>query len=268
MRLAILGAAFLCASNICLAADSSETLIVPPYPGQTPWTQTKHEQKELTETKEWRPSDQVGGAFRDQLSLTKIRNDSKRSSSQSIMIPFGILKITCLGGVRINGPIERIENGATVSYSQAYCSNQYSTSEDLDIFTKTLRGQDHLYTVTRIFRRPTENNPVPGVRRFPGDQADAAKAAMEEQLAANQYLGQIRLCPSAEPCPIPTAWPIDGKTPQSEVRERLGKPTMENQSPDGRHIDFYEGPDGLFRAYLYGKDNVLIRPSVHTAPKQ
>jgi hypothetical protein len=67
---------------------------------------------------------------------------------------------------------------------------------------------------------------------------------------------------------VPASWPVDGKTPQSEIRERLGQPFTENQNPDGRHIDFYKGPDGLVRTYLYGKDNVLIELSVHTMPKQ
>lgn len=259
-------AAFICVSGASFAAEATETLIVPPYPAQVPWQQIRTERKGPIESIEWRPPSQEEGRGKDALQET-IVHDTKTSPSQHIItMEFRYLPLMCSGGARINGPIERIEGGYTVAYAQSYCSNQAGTSEDVDRFTKVVRGRDNLYIVTRSFRRPMEHSPTPGVRHF--SNQDAAQQALDEQAAANNFLSQIRLCPSAESCAVPASWPVDGKTPQSEVREKLGAPSSENRNPDGRHIDFYEGSDGLIRTYLYGKDDVLIGLSVHAVPQQ
>lgn len=258
-----------CFASPSVAADtpSGEALIMPPYPAQTPWKQISSEQKNTIRTTEWRPADRKEGDASDRLLQTK-NFGTKSSASQDILMGFGIFKMVCLGGLRINGPIERIEGEYTVAYAQAYCSDLYGTHEDIDDFVKSIRGRDALYSVTRSFRRPTERG-VPGVRKFSGDNAQAASdAVMEEQAAVNRYLGEVHLCPAAEPCPVPGSWPVDGKTPQSEVRDKLGKPWAENQNPDGRHVDLYKGEDGLIRTYLFGKDDLLISTAVHEVPRR
>lgn len=267
MKLLALVTALVCASGICLAADSSETLIVPPYPAQTPWKQIMDQRTAAARWMEWIPADQTEKDIRDIITRQDIYALKNQTPSFFIISWFRQLNTAC-GGLRVNGPTERIQDGNTIAYAQAYCTNQKGAAKDVDIFLKAIGGKDALYVVQKEFRRPAEPGATPGIRSFPGDQMEAVNASLEAHGAASEYLGQARLCPSSEPCAVPVSWPVDGKTTQSEVRERLGKPTMENQNPDGRHIDFYEGPDRLFRAYLYGKDNVLIRLSVHPPPKQ
>lgn len=259
---------FVCMSGLGLAAEAAETLIVPPYPGAAPWKKINDQHNDRMTWIEWIPADQTENDVKDVITQQSVHGVKRPSPSVFMILWFQNLKTAC-ASVRINGPMERVENDISVAYGQAYCTDQKGISKDVDIFLKVIEGKEGLYIMQREFRRPTERNPVPGVRTFSGDGAQAAsKAAMEAQVAANDYLGQIRLCPSAEPCAVPASWPVDGKTPQSEIREKLGQPFTENQNPDGRHIDFYKGPDGLVRTYLYGKDNVLIELSVHTMPKQ
>lgn len=256
-----------CLASIAMAADapSGETLIVPPYPGAAPWKKITDQHNERMTWIEWIPADQSESNITDILTQQNLYGAKRPSPSVFMILWFQNLKTAC-AGLRINGPVERVENGIAVAYGQAYCSNQKGADKDVDIFLKVIEGKGALYVVQREFRRPTEHG-VPGVRKFSGDDPLAASnAVIAAQATANEYLGQVHLCPSADPCPAPASWPVDGKTPQNEVRDRLGKPWAENQNPDGRHIDFYEGADGLIRAYLYGKDDVLVNLTVRTKP--
>src|ERR1043166_8885372 len=143
---------------------------------------------------------------------------------------------------KVNGPTAGAENGFSVAYAQVYCVDSKGT--DVDIFFKAIAGMDALYVVQREFRRPTEPGEVAGMRNFGKDQGDAAKAALEAQNAANDYLvSKVKLCANADNgiCAPGTAkseqaekWPVEGKTTASEVRDKLGRPMMENRSEIGR----------------------------------
>jgi hypothetical protein len=109
-------------------------------------------------------------------------------------------------GLRVNGPVPQIENGQKVAYGQAYCVGQTANKKDVDIFLKIINGNDAIYTIQREFRRPAEPGAQPGVRHFPGDQPELAKANLDAQSVANAYLAQVRLCPVGQnDCPVITA---------------------------------------------------------------
>jgi hypothetical protein len=258
-----------CLASPSMAADTpnGEVLIVPPYPAETPWKQFSAKEENGVETIEWRPAERAGKDTLERLVQSKNPN-VKSTASQHIFMSFDVLKLTCRS-VRLSDPVERIENGYTVAYAQAFCVNQVGTAKDIDTFVKAIRGKDALYHVTLLFHRPTTPGAKPGIREFSGENAtDQYKAYQDTLTALLDYRHQVRLCPSAEPCPVPTSWPVDGKTPQSEIREKLGKPWAENQNPDGRHVDLYKGEDGLIRTYLFGKDDLLINTAVHEVPRR
>jgi hypothetical protein len=267
MRLAILGAAFACASSICFAAESSETLIVPPYPAQTPWKQIMDQRTPAMRWMEWIPADQTENDISDILTQQDIYALKEKTPSLFIVELFRALKSAC-EGLATTDLIERTESGYPVAYGKAYCTNQKGAAKDVDISLKVIAGKTALHVVQREFRRPALPGAIPGERSFPPDQREAAKATIVARFTADVYLTQVRLCPSAEPCAMPTSWPVYGKTHQSEVRERVGMPSTATPSPDGRHVDVYKGADGLFRAYLYDKDKMLVRLRVLEAPEQ
>ena len=180
-------------------AQPTETLVVPPYPADVAWKQIMDQRAAgAMHMREWIPADQTENDIRDILVQQNAYALKSLTPSIFVISQFRTLISAC-EGLKVNGPTERIEGDYTVAYSQMYCTNQKGAAKDVDIFVKAIGGKDALYVVQREFRRPATPGAKPGVRSFSGDQADAAKAAMEAQASASSYLRRVRLCPSAEP---------------------------------------------------------------------
>ena len=248
-------------------AANAETLVVPPYPSPTPWKKvTDHADAKLTWF-EWIPAEQSENAIRDILAEQIFPTEKGADPSEFTR---GWLKrmIDSCRDAKVNGPTAGAENGFSVAYAQVYCVDSKGT--DVDILFKAIAGRDALYVVQREFRRPTEPGEVAGMRNFGKDQGDAAKAALEAQNAANDYLvSKVKLCANADngSCAPGTAkseqadkWPVEGKTTASEVRDKLGRPMMENRSDPrhtGEYVLMFEGKDGTMYGFLFDKNDVL-----------
>jgi hypothetical protein len=146
--------------------------------------------------------------------------------------------------LRINGPKAGVENGFRVAYGQIYCVDHRQAHEDAEIFVKAFGG-DALHLVQREFRRPHDpTRKVAGVMEF--KDADQAKAVLEGQRVANEYLVAIRLCAPGPGCAAGQATVaaaasdeeslppfVNGQTTAKEVKKQLGRPRSENHNPDG-----------------------------------
>lgn len=188
-----------------MAQSATEKFVVPPYPGATRWT--PHIVAQSTPQLawvEWWPEDQPENDIKDLLT-TQIMKGAKVKPATFLAALFTRITNNCTGATA-NGPKEQTEYGFPVAYGQLYCTGQKGAGKDVDVFFKVIGGNDALYVIQRDFRRPAEPDAQPGTRHFPGNQMAEAKADMDAKEAASRYLGQVRLCPSDQPCepdPVP-----------------------------------------------------------------
>lgn len=283
-----LGLIAACIISLCASAaaetmpTAKETLVVPPYPGGS-W-------KKITDVNtaeqvyfEWIPEDQSVDDIKDILVeqvFPKLKGVPPGDFQKAI---FGRISQAC-EALRVNGPVEHIENGYPIAYAQEYCSRQKGTGNDVDIFVKVISGKDALYVVQREFRRPADKSGTAGVVSFDGSKLDEVKAHLEARKVANDWLVSAQLCPPTSgtgECPskkaeAEPAAPDLKSDPSAEdrdpfgffavntataeqVRDKLGKPEMENHDPDGRFVYIYKSPAGLYVTYLFDKAGTLTR---------
>lgn len=266
----------------------AESLLVPSYPGDTPWKQITNAKNNQGQLVEWIPSDQSPDDIKD--ILTEQVFLQLKSESPAMFLS-GFLKRVgdACERARTNGPKEASENGYPIAYAQAYCTNQKGAGKDVDIFVKVIGGNDALYVVQREFRRPARPGATPGVTSFSSDQMGEMTSRLKAQSVANRFLAdKVRLCPpsmdanqcagsslSAEKAPGPgSASPsvassspgptssspfTEGKSTADEIKVALGKPSHEDHNPDGRFVYIYDASSGGMTAYLFDSKGVLIR---------
>ena len=173
----------------------TEVLIVPAYPGGTPWKEITHQGNADGEIVEWIPSDQGVADIKDILTRQVFYKLKKQNPATFLREVLNRMGGAC-ERARTNGPKEATEHGYAVAYAQAYCSNQKGASKDADIFLKAIRGNDALYVVQREFRRPAQPGATPGVTRFSQDQMGDMSARLKAQSVANKFLvDSVQLCP-------------------------------------------------------------------------
>lgn len=185
-------------------AQSTEVLIVPPYPSEPRWKEITNKKNNRMELVEWIPADQrdnARGLFVRQSGIRDILTKQIFYSSKDEDPSAFVSKILADVGkacqrARVNGPKAQKENSYPVAYAQAYCLNQKGTAMDVDIFIKAMRGKDALYVVQREFRRPAQRGGTPGVTTFSQDQFEEMKARLVAQQIADRFLVEdVQLCP-------------------------------------------------------------------------
>ncbi|HEY2069048.1 MAG TPA: hypothetical protein VGG48_05800 [Rhizomicrobium sp.] len=262
---------------VCLllsSVASAETLSVPPYPATgAPW-------KKITDKRddprfiwiEWIPADQTEADIHDILTEQIFYVQKGRDPSDFLREVFARVRGACTD-VSINGPKAGTEDGHAVAYGQVYCVG--ASGKDVDIFAKAIKGQDALYVVQREFRRPAVPGAKPGLTVFAKDQKAEALARLTAQSEADKFLvDKVQLCDAtcggdapkseaAKPASDPNVdfvnGFINGKSTKSEIRDKLGVPTMENHRGD-ESVMLYSYKDGrLVITYLFDKNDVLVR---------
>jgi hypothetical protein len=268
---------------------SAETLLVPSYPATPPWKIITNKSNALMLMREWIPADQTEDDIKDILTEQHFFK-SRMTPAEFINGMFQRVGSQCTG-LRVNGPVEHVENGFAIAYAQIYCSGQKGTGKDVDIFLKALAGSEAFYVVQYEIRRPVDKNRTPGVIMFSGDQVEAMKAMLARQAGANKYLSeQVKLCaatdangtcapgtavettkPATAPPPNPgelrrladdvsaTYGLVPGKSTADDVRAKFGKPTFENRHGDGRSVLLFDAPEGKGRQLgcLFDADGIL-----------
>lgn len=175
----------------------AESLLVPSYPGDTPWKQITNARNNQGQLVEWIPSDQSPDDIKD--ILTEQVFIQLKSESPAMFLG-GFLKRVgeACERARTNGLKEASENGYRIAYAQAYCTNQKGAGKDVDIFIKAIGGNDALYVVQREFRRSARPGATPGITTFSADQMGEMAARLKAQGDANRFLvDKVRLCPSS-----------------------------------------------------------------------
>ena len=274
---------------------SAEQLLVPPYPAVTPWKIITNRRDDKQVWIEWIPADQSEDDIRDILTEQIFFPLKGKDPGAFVDDLLNRINSACRA-TRRNGPKAQTELDYPVAYAQVYCVGH--NGKDIDIFIKAIGGRDALYVVQREFRRPATPDAVPGMTVFKKDQLPEAQARLEAQGAASKFLvDQVKLCPhglagdtcaGTDPTPAaPTAsapppksesdfmqidgWPIPGKTTADEVREKLGRPLVENHSDPfrlGQWTEVFQGRDGLMFTFLFDKNDLVVRMQVYkyTAP--
>jgi hypothetical protein len=285
---------------------SQEQLLVPPYSATTAWTKITDQHNDKMVWFEWIPPDQTTADIRDilteQIFYALKGHDAAEFVSSVMQRTNGACHAT-----RHNGPYGKPELGYQVAYGQIYCVG--NENKDVDIFIKAISGHNALYVVQREFRRPATPGAEPGLTKFTKDQLPEAQARLAAQQAADKYLvDQVKLCPNGiagnvcagvdtvadsstlssqsppatSPAALPPAsngsdsvqingWPVPGTTTADDVREKLGRPTMENHS-DPRHVGEYvwvfTRTDGYIFTFLFDKNDHVVRMNAfkHTPP--
>jgi hypothetical protein len=275
MKTILLAAAFAALGAIASAETPEETLLVPPYPAATPWKSVTDRTNPMWRMRQWIPADQSEDDVRDVLTEQQFFRRTM-TPAEFVQGMFAQYAGQCTN-LRVNGPVEHVENGFAVAYAQIYCSRQKGTDKDGDIFLKAIAGTKALYVVQYEIRRPADKNGVGGVVQFSGDQLEAMKALMARQAGANKFLSeQVKLCAAIDaagtcqpgsatepPQPATPANPGDvrrladdvsaqygfvlGKTTADEVKHKFGKPVVENHNPDGRFVLMFDAPEGKGR---------------------
>jgi hypothetical protein len=302
LRLAALAAALLLVALSAAAADNvtappgSEQLLVAPYPDTAPWKKITDHRDDKMLWYEWIPSDQSTDNIRDILTEQEFFPLKGRDVSDFVRSIIARAAGSCRDS-KHNGPVVHTELGYQIAYAQIYCVG--AGDKDVDIFLKAISGNDALYIVQREFRRPAEPGAMPGMRRFGKDQLADVKAVMAAQKIALDYLDGVKLCPhgtaapectpmepsstampasapvsstASSPAPANTpnasdslqinGWPVPGKTTADEVREKLGRPLMENHSDPfhrGEYTMVFQPKDGLFLTFLFDKNDLVVR---------
>ncbi|HTQ15301.1 MAG TPA: hypothetical protein VMH86_15625 [Rhizomicrobium sp.] len=264
---------------VCGQAVAAETLSVPPYPAAAPWKKITDIHNDKQVWIEWIPADQSADDVQDILTEQIFYAQKGQSAADFLTGVFQRIAGACRA-VSVNGPVPGTENGYGIAYGQVYCVGQKGADKDVDIFIKAIAGNDALYVVQREFRRPAAPGAVPGLRKFPNDEGDAARAALAAQREANDYLeNQVKLCADATAGACggaggaaappasqdsddvsPSFGFVAGKTTQDEVEDKFGRPMVQSHIPDGHHVDTYSFKDGsLIVSFLFDKDGVLVR---------
>jgi hypothetical protein len=267
----IVFAAAVAITAVCANAETAdETLLVPPYPAATPWKAITDKSNALMLMREWIPADQTEDDIKDILTEQHFFK-GHATPAEFVKGMFRQVGSQC-GNLRVNGPVEHVENGFAVAYAQLYCARQKGTDKDVDIFLKAIAGTKAFYVVQYEIRRPADKNRMGGIIEFSGDQLEAMKAMLARQANANKYLGeQVKLCAAIDAkgtCIAGLATAVTqplagtgglrrlaedvsaqygftpGKTTIDEVKQKFGKPTIEDHNPDGRSGLFFIAPDG------------------------
>lgn len=255
-------------------ATADETLLVPPYSTTAPWKNITDMTNAQMLMREWIPADQNIDDIHD--IITEQHLFRPMVPAQFVKNMFQLVGSRCTN-LRVNGPVQHVENGFAVAYAQIYCSRQKGTDKDVDIFVKAIAGTKAFYVVQYEIRRPADKNGIGGIVQFSGDQLEAMKALMARQAGANKFLGeQVKLCAAidaAGTCQPGTATPpsapaaaarpgdvrrladdvsaqygfVPGKTTADEVKKKFGKPAVENHNPDGRSVLMFDAPEGKGR---------------------
>lgn len=288
-------AALAALSAAALADTPDETLVLQPLPHGTPWKSIMDKSDARMVMREWIPADQSESDIKDIITEQHFSN-FPQTPAAFVKSMFQSVASACTS-LRVNGPIERNENGYSIAYAQIYCAGQKGASKDVDIFLKAIAGKSTFYVVQYEVRRAMSKSHVAGVVEFDAGQMEAAKAHMARQGAANTWLSQtVQLCPVTDgkaACPPPkpqeTTAPASttpvapdkpkmasdddpgpgdvsksfgwtpGKTTSDEVEAKFGEPTMRRPGPDGHYTFVYQFKNGLFLVCLFKKDKVLVR---------
>lgn len=204
-------AAFLIAASYAAAQQPVEIFKVPAYSGVVPWKQITSKKTDRAELVEWIPEDQSEDSIRDILTKQVFYGAAGQDASSFTTGLLARVRQSC-AQVRVNGPKQQVEHGYDVAYAQAFCTNQRTAGKDVDIFVKTIRGNEGLYVVQREFRRPAQPGAVAGVQSFTKEQMTELQALMASRSAANSFLVQsVRLCPASEAAATCLDEPSPGK---------------------------------------------------------
>lgn len=288
MKKRVLAAVFAAMCSGAIAQTASEILVVPPYPAATAWKKITDKADRNMLLREWIPADQTEDDIKDILTEQQFFN---LNITPATFIKEMVSRVgSQCAGLRVNGPVEHIENGFAVAYAQLYCSRQKSADKDVDIFVKAIAGTRSFYDVQYEIRRPVDKNNTGGVIQFSGDQLEAAKAMLARQANANEYLTkQVKLCATVDASGACTPGTVTqlpkpagsdplggthrladdvsadygftpGKTIAADVRQKFGKPITENRAPDGHSVLMFGAPEGNWRLLgcLFDPAGILI----------
>ena len=193
MQRTLLATLFACAAVLLpLSAHAEERLVMAPYPGPPPWHVVTNVTTAAGHLREQIPVDQKIEAYRDILTDQLFAGPVAVSPSEFLRGMFGRVSGAC-EAVRVNGPVDKVEDGHPVAYAQIYCGHQIGSETGANMFFKVIKGPKALYVIQREFRVPPTK--TAGVMTF--DKAHAADGLklMKAQATADAYLGDsVVLC--------------------------------------------------------------------------
>ena len=166
------------------AAPAPERLVLKPYPG-APWKRITDKSSPRGWIHEQIPASQSVDSFSDILTDQGFAAQAGADPAAFLQGIFSRVSNDC-EGVRVNGPVGRMEGGLKVAYGQVYCGTQRGQSFGVDIFYKIIGGGAALYSVSREFHVPA--SAVGGVLSFPKGHEAEAGALLKAQSAADGYL--------------------------------------------------------------------------------
>lgn len=179
------------------ASPSTETLVLPPFPGgNSAWKKVQNVETPQKLSFIWIPADQTTENATDLLIEGAFYSAKDMGPAQFAAAMIQSTRQACQAAAA-SRPVSHTENGYPVAYAQVYCVHENGKAIDVDIFLKAIQGRKALYVVQHEFHRPTGSSQVPGVRSFPKGHEAEAKADLEAHTAAAKYLDDVELCPPA-----------------------------------------------------------------------
>ena len=192
MRLwTMLGLASLVAAAPALAAPTSETLVLKPYPGPA-WKRITDKSGDQGWIHEQIPASETEAGFTRILTDQGFPGLGGQDPEAFLNRIFASVGEAC-DGVSVNGPKRATEGGFDVAYAQVYCGHQHGLSYGVHIFYKVISGSDALYSVSWEDHTPPSG--AGALLTFPkGHEAEAA-TLLKSESAANAYLANdVYLC--------------------------------------------------------------------------
>jgi hypothetical protein len=171
---------------------AAERLVTEAYPG-APWKTVTDEVAGTQFLREQIPADQQLEGHRDILVAQAMPKAPPGVAPSDLMKRIFANAVGRCANVRVNGPTAVEEGGYSVAYGQVYCSQEIGAETGASMFFKLIDGDDAVYMINREARVPPSE--VAGVRVFPKGHEAEAKAALDAQWTAANYLEKsVYLC--------------------------------------------------------------------------
>lgn len=169
-----------------------EKLVVQPYPGLPVWKRITDKSGPQGWIHEQIPADRRIDDYSDMLTDQGFVANRGGDPSAFLKAIFANVSSAC-SGVKVSGPIARIEGGLRVAYGQVRCGTERGQTFGVHIFYKAIGGDAALYSISREFRVPASTD---GDRlSFPKAQAAKAAALLKAEAVADQFLvSQVYVC--------------------------------------------------------------------------
>lgn len=184
------------AGSVALAAGSAaaagEQLVMKPYPGPPAWKRITDKSGPQGWIHEQIPATHRDDDYSDMLTDQGFVANRWADPAAFLRNIFANVGGAC-AGVKVAGPVARIEGGVRAAYGQVRCGTQRGQAFGVHIFYKAISGDAALYSISREFRVPASADGDQLV--FPKSEAAKAAALLKAEAVADSYLlNQVYVC--------------------------------------------------------------------------